>query len=147
MVPVLSMGARDGSSTGSRARRSWGKRRGRPVRACRGSGAFYRREGEEDQLASDEVVPGGGRFGQGGRRRQATASGDAVWAAWRMAGVVAAVQVTMGAWQAEDKPGRRGSEPNQGRAGPYGRSRGGLPSPEYGRRERRELCWRWQFRK
>jgi len=78
VVPVLSMGARDGSSTGSRARRSWGKWRGRPVRACRGSGAFYRREGEEDQLASEVVVPGGGRFGQGGRRRQATASGDAI---------------------------------------------------------------------
>ena len=46
--------------------------------------------------------------GQG--RRQATASGDAVWAAWRMAGVVAAAQVTMGAWQAEDEPGRCGFE-------------------------------------
>ena len=89
-----------------------------------------------------------GRLIRPGRgRRQSTASGDAVWAAWRMAGVVAAVQVTMGAWQAEDEPGRRGSEPNQGRAGPHGRSRGGLPSPEYGRRERREVCWRWQFRK
>ena len=53
-----------------------------------------------------------------------------------MAGVMAAVQVTMGAWQAEDEPGRLGFEQNQGRAGPYGRSRGGLPSPEYGRRER-----------
>ena len=92
---------------------------------------------KEREGAPGSAVRHPGEVDSAGRgRRQATASGDAVWAAWRMAGVVAAVQVTMGAWQAEDEPGRRGSEQNQGRAGPYSHSRGGLPSPEYGRCER-----------
>ena len=59
--------------------------------------------------------------------------------AWR--GRVAPGQVACGVWQVEDEPGRRGSEQNQGRAGPYGRSRGSLPSPGTdGVRERGE---RW----
>ena len=80
--------------------------RGRVPGARGGFCSFYRRarlRGEANNVWGRSIWPGTGR-------RQATASGDAVWAAWRMAGVVAASQVTMGAWQAEDEPGRCGFE-------------------------------------
>ena len=69
-------------------------------------GPIYRRarlRGEANNVWGRSIWPSRGR-------RQATASSDAVWAAWRMAGVVAAAQVTMRAWQAEDEPGRCGFE-------------------------------------
>ena len=90
---------------------------------------FYRcarLRGEANNIWGRSIWPGRGR-------RQATASGDAGGRA--------------GTWQVEDEQGRRGSEQNQGRTGPFGRSRGSFLSPEYGRHERRDRCWQWQSRK
>ena len=83
--------------------------------------------------------------GQGAEVGEASCDTGGRAGAWR--GRVAPGQVACGVWQVEDEPGRRGFEQNQGRVGPFGRSRGGFPLPEYGRRERRERCWQWQSRK
>ena len=87
MVPVLSMGARDGSSTGSRARRSWGKmagascprarglearfiggkeREGELGRASWGAAAWGRRPGWRGRMARERRRPSHGAGGRGG---------------------------------------------------------------------------------